>query len=160
MLTILGQKLLLLLLPLASSCITVVGLRADTRDIPKISLAMVMALSTRPPRAFHSEKTRLKAAAKALNYKALTAENCGELWQSLLDNQDFVLTTHTDWETQQAPNIDIVYWYSGGAISDPNTYCYFNYVSDDRRLGSENWELKYYPLDGRTVVGRSSLSAP
>ncbi len=29
---------------------------------------------------------------------------CGELWQSLLDNQDFVLTTHTDWETQQAPN--------------------------------------------------------
>lgn len=83
---------------------------------------------------------------------------CGELWQSLLDNQDFVLATHFDW--QQTPKVDIVYWYSGGAISDPNTYCYFNYVSDDRRLDSENWDLKYYPIDGRTVVGRSTLSAP
>ncbi|MGL5409669.1 MAG: pilus assembly protein PilD, partial [Shewanella sp.] len=45
----------------------------------------------------------------------------------------------------------------GDAISDPNTYCYFNYVSADRRLGSKNWELKYYPLDGRTVVSRSPL---
>lgn len=85
---------------------------------------------------------------------------CGELWQSLLDNQDFVLTSHTNWENQQASDIDIVYWYAGGAISDPDTYCYFNYVSDDRRFGSENWELKYYPLDGRTVIGRSSFSTP
>ncbi|MGL5466805.1 MAG: pilus assembly protein PilD, partial [Shewanella sp.] len=69
-----------------------------------------------------------------------------------------VLANHFDWQT--TPNVDIVYWFSGGTITDPDTYCYFNYVSDDRRLGSENWELKYYPLDGRTVVGRSTLSAP
>lgn len=83
---------------------------------------------------------------------------CGELWQSLLDNQDTVLANHFDWQT--TPNVDIVYWFSGGAITDPDTYCYFNYVSDARRLGSENWDLKYYPLDGRTVVGRSTLSSP
>ncbi|MGL4939193.1 type II secretion system protein [Shewanella sp.] len=87
----------------------------------------------------------------------LQGDYCGELWQSLLNEQDFVLATHFVW--QSTPNVDIVYWYSGGAISDTNTYCYFNYVSDDRRLGSENWELKYYPLDGRTVVGRSTFSS-
>lgn len=76
---------------------------------------------------------------------------CGELWQSLLDNQGTVLANHFDWQT--TPNVDIVYWYSGGAISDPNTYCYFNYVSDDRRLGSENWDLKYYPFE----IGRAHV---
>ncbi|MGL4711967.1 MAG: pilus assembly protein PilD, partial [Shewanella sp.] len=60
------------------------------------------------------------------------------------------------WQT--TPNVDIVYWFSGGPISDINTYCYFNYVSDDRRFGSENWDLKYYPFDGRTIVSRSTLS--
>ncbi|MGL4893924.1 MAG: type II secretion system protein [Shewanella sp.] len=85
---------------------------------------------------------------------------CGELWQSLLEHQDFVLVNHPDWEKHQAPDVDIVYWYGGDAISNPDTYCYFNYVSADRRLGSENWTLKYYPRDGRTVVSRDSFSPP
>lgn len=86
----------------------------------------------------------------------LQGEFCGELWHNLIGNNEFVLANHFDW--QQVPNIDIVYWYSGGPITNPNTFCYFNYVSDDRRLGSENWELKYYPLNGHTEVGRSTLS--
>lgn len=86
----------------------------------------------------------------------LQGEFCGELWHNLIGNNEFVLANHFDW--QQVPNTDIVYWYSGGPITNPNTFCYFNYVSDDRRLGSENWELKYYPFDGRTIVGRSTLS--
>ncbi|MGL5359537.1 MAG: type II secretion system protein [Shewanella sp.] len=83
---------------------------------------------------------------------------CGELWRGLLANNEFVLATHFDW--QKEPDVDIVYWYGGGATTNKDTFCYFNYVADDRRLGSENWQLKYYPFDGRTEVRRSTLSAP
>ena len=86
----------------------------------------------------------------------LQGDYCGQLWQGLLANNEFVIADQYSWRT--VPNVDIVYWYGAVDIKDPNAYCIFNYVSDDRSFGSENWDLKYYPFDGRTIVGRSTLS--
>ncbi|MGL6011907.1 MAG: type II secretion system protein, partial [Shewanella oncorhynchi] len=86
----------------------------------------------------------------------LQGDYCGQLWQGLLANNEFVIADQYSWRT--VPNVDIVYWYGAVDIKDPNAYCIFNYVSDDRSFGSENRDLKYYPFDGRTIVGRSTLS--
>ena len=89
----------------------------------------------------------------------LQGDFCAEIWQGLLENNEFVLATHFDWQT--VPDVDIAYWYGGGPIDTANpsqTFCYYNYVSDDRTLGSENWTLKYYPTDGNTEVSRTTLS--
>lgn len=91
----------------------------------------------------------------------LQGDFCAEIWQGLLENNEFVLATHFDWQT--VPDVDIVYWYAGGPIDITNpsaTFCYFNYVSDDASVGSENWTLKYYPTDGNTLVSQTVLSAP
>ncbi|WP_394205469.1 type II secretion system protein [Shewanella waksmanii] len=89
------------------------------------------------------------------NGTQLNGEYCRELWQGLLDNNELVLDYHHDGAF--GGDTDIVYWYAGGPVSSPNTYCYFNYIADDQRKGQENWQLRYYPGDGRTVVTRSTL---
>jgi len=85
----------------------------------------------------------------------LQGDYCGQLWQGLLANNEFIIATQYSWRT--VPNVDIVYWYGAVDITDPNAYCIFNYVSDDRSFGSENWDFKYYPYSGKTEVGRSTL---
>lgn len=89
------------------------------------------------------------------NGTQLNGEYCRELWQGLLDNNEFVLNYHHD--AAFGGDTDIVYWYAGGAVSSPNTYCYFNYIADDQRKGQENWQLRYYPGEGKTVVTRATL---
>ena len=137
-------------LPLVLSFITVAGLRAVTQVIPKISPVMVMENSTTTGFPLGIETATADAGAK------LQGDYCGQLWQGLLANNEFVIADQYSWRT--VPNVDIVYWYGAVDITDPNAYCIFNYVSDDRSFGSENWDLKYYPFDGRTIVGRSTLS--
>ena len=85
----------------------------------------------------------------------LQGDYCGQLWQGLLANNEFIIATQYTWRT--VPNVDIVYWYGAVDITDPNAYCIFNYVSDDRSFGSENWDFKYYPYSGNTEVRRSTL---
>ncbi|MEI8601251.1 Cholera toxin secretion protein epsG [Shewanella baltica] len=85
----------------------------------------------------------------------LQGDYCGQLWQGLLANNEFIIADQYTWRT--VPNVDIVYWYGAVDITDPNAYCIFNYVSDDRSFGSENWDFKYYPYSGNTEVSRSTL---
>jgi len=80
---------------------------------------------------------------------------CKETWNALIES-DFVLAFHND--AAFGGNTDIVYWYASGDLTQPNAYCYYNYISDNRQKGSENWQLKYYPATGLTQVIRATLS--
>jgi len=84
----------------------------------------------------------------------LQGDFCKEAWHALIDN-DFVLAMHSD--AAFGGNTDIVYWFVGGDLARSYTHCYFNYISDNRQKGSENWQLKYYPATGKTEVGRATL---
>ena len=79
---------------------------------------------------------------------------CEETWNALIDN-DFILAMHSD--AAFGGNTDIVYWFSGGPLANANTYCYYNYISDNRQKGTENWQLKYYPATGFTQITKATL---
>ncbi|GIU50906.1 PilD processed protein [Shewanella sairae] len=99
--------------------------------------------------------------ATSENGTKLHGSYCKQVWQGLLD-EEFTLAMHTT-DGAQDPFVkgnDILYWYSGGNISDPDTYCYYNYIADDHQKGSENWQLKYFPGTGETSVGKGALSFP
>ena len=81
---------------------------------------------------------------------------CKEIWQGLLTNDDYNLESHGNNTFDKGD--DIIYWYSGGDLSDSDTYCYYNYIADDRSQGADNWQLKYYPATGQTNIGQSALS--
>ncbi|WP_057830794.1 type II secretion system protein [Colwellia sp. TT2012] len=89
------------------------------------------------------------------NGQQLTGGFCAELWQGLLE-QDFNIAMHAD--SAFGGENDIVYWYFGGAISDPDTHCYFNYISDNPAKGQENWQMRYYPGTGKVSIVRATLS--
>ena len=84
----------------------------------------------------------------------LTGGYCEELWHGLLDD-DFQLAIHSDASFTQGN--DIIYWYYGGAVSDPDTHCYYNYISDNPAKGQENWQMRYYPGTGDVTVGKATL---
>ncbi|MGS0680813.1 type II secretion system protein [Shewanella sp. 125m-7] len=86
----------------------------------------------------------------------LQGEYCKEVWQGLLDNDEYTLVSH--FGDPFVKGNDIVYWFSGGALSSSDTYCYYNYIADNPVKGSENWQLKYYPGTGKTEVGKGTLS--
>ncbi|WP_282705580.1 type II secretion system protein [Shewanella colwelliana] len=89
------------------------------------------------------------------NGQQLQGDFCRQLWQGLLDNDDFKLARHED--ASFGGDTDIIYWYSGGLVSDPGTRCYFNYIADDRTKGAKNWQLSYYPYTGKTIISRVTL---
>ena len=84
----------------------------------------------------------------------LTASFCAELWQGLLE-QDFQIAGHSD--DAFGGEIDIVYWYYGGVVTAPDTYCYFNYIADNPAKGQENWQMLYYPGTGEVTVTKATL---
>lgn len=90
--------------------------------------------------------------------KTLEGDYCRQIWFDLLNHNDFVLAPHTDASFNN--NTDVVYWYYGKDLTTPNsqTHCYYNYIGDDHSKGSENWQLRYYPADGHTVIKRATLS--
>lgn len=92
--------------------------------------------------------------ASSLNGSRLVGSNCLELWQELVETP-FKLATHNDANFNS--DNDIIFWYSGGTVSDANTYCYYNYIADNPEKGNENWQLRYYPGTGKTVVTRATL---
>ncbi|PKG81067.1 pilus assembly protein PilD [Colwellia sp. 75C3] len=85
----------------------------------------------------------------------LTGGFCAELWKGLLD-EDFTIAPHAD--ASFGGGNDIIYWYSNGIVVDPNTHCYFNYISDNPAKGQENWQMRYYPGTGKVTVGKATLS--
>lgn len=87
----------------------------------------------------------------------LTGDSCKEVWEGLLEGDSYVLAPHSN--AAFGGETDIVYWYGNGASVIGGSYCYFNYISDNRSIGSENWQLQYYPGTGQTVVKRATLSA-
>jgi len=87
----------------------------------------------------------------------LTGESCKEVWEGLLEGNDYVLAHHSN--AAFGGDTDIVYWYGNGASVANGSYCYFNYISDDRTIGTENWQLRYYPGSGKTEITRATLSS-
>lgn len=87
----------------------------------------------------------------------LQGDYCRQIWGELLNNNDFRLESHNNSGGYNS-DTSIVYWYRGGAISNSNTSCYYNYIADDRTKGAVNWQLNYYPATGKTTVSRSALS--
>ena len=84
----------------------------------------------------------------------LNGDDCANIWNGLLDN-DFTLAMHND-ASFTAGN-DIIYWYMGGEVANPGTYCYYNYIADDTAKGQENWQLRYYPRTGKTEIRKATL---
>jgi len=80
---------------------------------------------------------------------------CEELWYGLLDSE-FQLAPHSN--AAFTPENDIVYWFYSGNLTDPDTHCYFNYISDNPAKGQENWQMRYYPETGKVIVGKATLS--
>lgn len=80
---------------------------------------------------------------------------CEELWYGLLDSE-FTLAYHED-ASFRSEN-DIVYWFFSGELTDPDTHCYFNYISDNPAKDEENWQMRYYPGTGEVIVGKATLS--
>ena len=89
------------------------------------------------------------------NGTILNGANCQELWETLLEHNDFVLAFHTD--ANFVSENDIIYWYAGGDVTSNSTYCYYNYIADDPRKGQENWQVRYYPATGEVTIGRETL---
>lgn len=90
--------------------------------------------------------------------KKLQGDYCRQIWVNLFNNNDFKLEMHNNSHGYDT-DTDIVYWYSNGDASKPDTHCYYNYIADDQSKGVANWQLRYYPNDGRTSVTRSTLSS-
>lgn len=90
------------------------------------------------------------------NGTKLQGAYCKQLWEGLLDNNEYKLAMHSNAAFEG--NNDIVYWYYGGDLTNKDTHCYYNYIADDRSKGAENWQLKYYPATGETSISRSVLS--
>ncbi|ABZ76902.1 methylation site containing protein [Shewanella halifaxensis HAW-EB4] len=86
----------------------------------------------------------------------LQGEYCKEIWQGLLDNDEYTLVSH--FGDPFVKGNDIVYWFAGSQLSSSSTYCYYNYIADNLVEGSENWQLKYYPGTGKTEVGKGVLT--
>jgi len=86
----------------------------------------------------------------------LSSTYCKEIWSGLLAGNEFILEGHSS-SQQFGSNTDIVYWYTEILLSD-TAHCYYNYISDNRQKGSENWQLKYYPATGVTEVVRATLT--
>ncbi len=97
------------------------------------------------------------AASDNSNGTLLTGSYCEEMWTGLLSNNNLKLENHNNSGGYKS-NTSIVYWYSGGAMNNPNTYCYYNYIADDRTKGAVNWQLHYFPATGQTIISRGALS--
>ncbi|QUM76142.1 type II secretion system protein [Moritella sp. 24] len=106
-----------------------------------------------------STKTGYPLAVSPVNDSGaqLQGSYCEEIWGALLNNNDFKLESHNN-SGGYTSDTSVVYWYAGRFTDLPNTYCYYNYIADDRTKGAVNWQLRYYPGDGRTEVHRSALS--
>jgi len=85
----------------------------------------------------------------------LTGDFCRQLWIGMLDAEDFVLAIHTD--VSFGGDNDIIYWYSNPDATLPTTYCYYNYIRDNRNKGQENWQIRYFPATGEVTLGRATL---
>lgn len=96
-----------------------------------------------------------KDTSQSDNGTKLQGAYCKEVWQGLLDDE-YTLESHGNNTFDKGD--DIIYWYSGGPLSSSDTYCYYNYIADDRSQGVKNWQLKYYPGTGKTEVGKGELS--
>ena len=88
--------------------------------------------------------------------KDLKGSYCKDVWSGLLAGDDFVLENHSG-ASSFGSNTDIIYWYTEISLSD-TAHCYFNYISDNRQKGAENWQLKYFPATGVTQVVRATLT--
>ncbi|QFU23085.1 prepilin-type N-terminal cleavage/methylation domain-containing protein [Shewanella eurypsychrophilus] len=86
----------------------------------------------------------------------LTGDKCKEIWQGLLEGDDYVLAPHNN--AAFGGDTDIVYHYGNGSSLTGGSYCYYNYISDNRAIGSENWQLQYSPGSGQTIITRATLS--
>lgn len=86
----------------------------------------------------------------------LQGDFCKEIWNGLLDNDEYSLEEHSNAVFEG--NNDIIYWFHGDDLSNRNTYCYFNYIAGDRTKGAKNWQLKYYPNTGKTEVEKAAIS--
>jgi len=89
--------------------------------------------------------------------KDLKGSYCKDVWNGLLGGDELVLENHSG-SLSFDSNSDIIYWYTGLSILNPTTHCYYNYISDNRQKGNENWQLKYYPATGVTEVVRATLT--
>lgn len=87
----------------------------------------------------------------------LVGSYCEDMWFGLLSHNDFKLQSHNN-SGGYNNDTSIVYWYAGSLLSNPNTYCYYNYIADDRTKGAVNWQLHYYPATGETKISRGALS--
>lgn len=88
--------------------------------------------------------------------KDLKGSYCKDVWNGLLTGDDFILESHSG-SPSFGSNTDIVYWYTEVTLSE-TAHCYYNYISDNRQKGSENWQLKYFPATGITEVVRATLT--
>ncbi|GIC78188.1 type II secretion system protein [Moritella sp. F3] len=91
------------------------------------------------------------------NGTKLQGDYCEEMWTGLLSHNDFKLEGHNN-SGGYDDDTSIVYWYAGSEMSNPRTYCYYNYIADDRSKGAVNWQLHYYPATGETTITRGALS--
>ncbi|MCL1052217.1 type II secretion system GspH family protein [Shewanella abyssi] len=94
--------------------------------------------------------------AQSENGTVLQGDYCKQVWEGLLDNDEYNLAWHEN--AAFSSDNDIVYWFSSTDLSEPSTHCYFNYIADNPSQGAENWQLKYYPGSGKTLIERSVLS--
>ena len=93
-------------------------------------------------------------AAHGNEGQQLTGGYCKQLWQGLMD-EDFSIDIHADASFNK--DNDIIYWYYGGTVTDPDTHCYFNYIADNPAKGQENWQMRYYPGTGVVAIGKATL---
>jgi len=89
------------------------------------------------------------------NGTTLTGSFCRQLWEGLLDANDFLLAVHTD--SSFGGENDIIYWFSNGDATNPSTYCYYNYISDNTAKGASNWQIRYFPATGEVTLVKEIL---
>ena len=82
-------------------------------------------------------------------------QHCLQLWQNLTTNS-FVLQAFDHYDPAIQSNVDITYGLAGSDAHAATTHCIYQYVAD-RRMGSNNWLLHYYPVSGKIQVSSSRL---
>ena len=86
---------------------------------------------------------------------SMQPQNCRQLWQHLMTNS-FVLQPLAEYNPDAQSRVDITYGLAGSNAHAAKTYCFYQYVAD-MRLGSNNWQLHYYPGSGKTLVSSAIL---